>query len=179
MAVSRFQTCAILGARPLLDGLARLWPGARAVDLDATYAVIPLLRPLQLQLNDSRPLTLRKGHALPPAFAEALSNASLTAPVVYLEADFVGTLGSQAAIVWVAGEVALGPMVIDLASPPAGQRVPLVSDFPVNRALRHIGVRALAGHDEWDTLRLGRLGRAKELEQLLDAARSPRHGQTG
>ena len=179
MAVSRFQTCAILGDRALLTELARGWPGAKVVDLDEAIAAIPLLRPLQLQLNASHPLGLRRGAPLPTALAEALAAGSLTSPVVYFEAEFVGSLGAQASIVWVAGEVALGPLVIDLESPPAGQRVPPVSDFPVNRALRHVGVRARPGHDEWDTLRLGRLVRAKELEQLLETARAPRVTRTG
>lgn len=174
MAGLRFQTCAVIGGRALVTELARTWPGARSVSLDDTFGAIPLLRPLQLQLNDSRPLGLRKGEPLPARLSEALAAASLTSPVIYLEADFVGTLGAQAAIVWVAGEVALGPLVIDLERPIGGARVPPISDFPVNRALRHVGVRALAGHDEWDTLRLGRLGRAKELEQLLDVPRAAR-----
>lgn len=174
MAVARFDFCAVVAERALAGPLARLWPGATAVALDATWGAIPLLRPLQLQLAGGRPLGLRRGTALPPALGDALASASLTAPVAYVEASFEGTLGAQAAVVWVAGEVALGPLTIDLERPTPGVRVPPVGDWPVNRALRHLGVRPTIGNDEWDTLRLGRLGRAKELEQLLDGERPRR-----
>ncbi len=77
------------------------------------------------------------------AFARIASiceTASAIVPVAYIEADFFGGGGTQAATVWDAQRVVLGP---------------LVEDNAINQALRKIGVQS-GIRDEFDTLDLGR-----------------------
>jgi hypothetical protein len=77
--------------------------------------------------------------------------ASRLGPIAYVEAEFFGGVGEQASVVWDHGEAVLGPMVQEF-SPGA----PTAMVGPINAALRWLGVTALVGRDEFDTLELGR-----------------------
>jgi hypothetical protein len=61
--------------------------------------------------------------------------------VSYIAAEYFGGSGGQFAIVWSGGEIVLGP----LREPDA-----------INQALRLLGVTAIDGQDEFDTIGLGR-----------------------
>ena len=85
------------------------------------------------------------------AWAVALSTGGLLA---YIETDYFGGWGTQAALVWQDGRVLLGPLTHSDDNP-AQKRTPLAS-LPINTALRALGVvRAADKHDEFDTLGLG------------------------
>ena len=83
--------------------------------------------------------------------------ASEISPVSYIEADYFGGVGGQAAIVWSDKEVVFGPEQVthkDFEDP--AQRVPQ-RDSPISQALRHLGVQAIGALDEFDTVRLGHI----------------------
>lgn len=103
-----------------------------------------------------------------------LSERALTASergrIVFIEAHFIDSLGEQAAVGWEAGHAAVGPLFEGHFGAP-GRSVPPISDWPINRALRFLGVVAKPGADEFDTVRFGRHHR---IERWLDAdARTP------
>jgi len=91
-------------------------------------------------------------HQLTPYLAVAASTASAIGDVGYIEANFFGGDGNQSCIVWRGGEVVFGPLRVDDEEPPT----PRLRDWPINRALRFFGVEAQPGHDEFDTVNLGR-----------------------
>lgn len=79
--------------------------------------------------------------------------ASAESPIVYVETEYHGGTGAQAAIIWRYGKVLLGPIitVTEDNKPPT----PL-ADHAINRCLRQIGVSRGSALDEFDALGLGR-----------------------
>jgi hypothetical protein len=67
-------------------------------------------------------------------------------PVAYVETDYLGGLGSQAAMAWVCGEVAFGPLRTGTWD--KGPRA-------INGALQVLGVNRLGDLDKFDTIGLG------------------------
>ncbi len=82
---------------------------------------------------------------------ELLLLASTDGPVAYLEAEFFGGLGTQAAAVWDSAYPATGPVRHDSEVEPD---VPATL-WPFNTALRALGVRATETTDEFDVVGLG------------------------
>lgn len=89
----------------------------------------------------------------------AASGLSARGRVVYVEAEFFGGTGSQAALGWEGGRVAFGPLLTQ--TPGEGRDgytdVPAGEDLAIDRALRWLGVSADGAHDEFDALGLGEL----------------------
>jgi len=79
----------------------------------------------------------------------ALSSASEVGPLVYVETNYFGGIGAQAAAAFVQGKMAFADYHEVLRDPQRG-------DGPINRALKMLGVAKVAGQDEFDTLGLGR-----------------------
>jgi hypothetical protein len=71
----------------------------------------------------------------------AAESISQHGAIAYIETEYFGGSGSQAATVWDRGEQSLAPE----------KR----ARGPINRALRLLGVRAAALKDEFDTIQLG------------------------
>lgn len=86
----------------------------------------------------------------------ALIDAIVQGTLVYLETDYFGGTGSQAAAVLSAGSVVMR------ASMPVG-REPARRKDPINTALRALGIEAATGEDEFDTIGLRRF---RDLESL-------------
>lgn len=80
-------------------------------------------------------------------FAARVSEAGALA---YVETDYEGRDGTQTAAVWQGGVLILAPHTIDTAT--ALSRTPAV--WPINAALRLIGVRASPPDDEFTTFGL-------------------------
>lgn len=80
-------------------------------------------------------------------FARTCSRGTALA---YLETDYEGGHGRQSAILWREGEIVIGPAtLVDFP-----RRPPAL--WPINAALRGLGVRATEPWDEFDTVGLGR-----------------------
>ena len=90
-------------------------------------------------------------------FAAALS---VDGPVVYLHAEITGGTGTQGSVGWRDGRVDFGPVLTanieaDLETPEY-LLAEHITQGAINRALRHLGVRAAAtAVDEFDTVGLG------------------------
>lgn len=143
--------------------------------LNAVVAEAPLLRCAIRGLARARPVALHQDLALlpvtcdlvdqdddimaddPPGFllltdwlVERIAACSAHGPLAYLEADFFGGVGSQQAVVWEQGEIALGPL-----HQPVGAFASQ-GGSPLSQALRHLGVATGPGDlDEFDASGLG------------------------
>ncbi|GGS03762.1 hypothetical protein GCM10010169_55650 [Micromonospora fulviviridis] len=69
---------------------------------------------------------------LSPALSQLLARWSRRGPVAYLEAEFAGGLGHQAAAVWLGGEPSWGPCFDDRLDRPR-------AEWPINAALARLG----------------------------------------
>ena len=85
------------------------------------------------------------------AFAQRLSERG---PLAYLETDYAGGAGYQSAMLWIGGGVALGPMTMTVEQ----GRSRAARLWPINAALRGLGVRADEGGDEFSRFGLVRYG---------------------
>jgi hypothetical protein len=115
----------------------------RPLPLRFGLAILPLPEPALAELNGPEPpppLYLQLADLTPPVAAFAAA-ASALGPVAFLEADYAGGVGYQAAVLWRAGRIALGPL--------HGER-----PGPINQALAQLGVRPPDGCDEVDALGL-------------------------
>jgi hypothetical protein len=128
-------------------------PGARVVPLAHGYGFLPVTDQLAGD-DESAPfehlerLTARLG-----AWAEAMSVAF---PLAYIETDYFGGDGCQAAVAWAGGRVGFGPLQtsdrwVDGKYTPT----PLL-DGAINQAVRFIGADRGSVRDEFDALGLGR-----------------------
>jgi hypothetical protein len=79
---------------------------------------------------------------LSPSAVLWLEELSATGRVAYLETEYFGGVGAQAAAVWERGKVILGPRQGDVG--------------PINDALRMLGIIRTQTQDEFDVAGLGR-----------------------
>jgi len=91
--------------------------------------------------------------------AAAAAACSADGRLVYLEADFFGAVGSQAAVGWEGGRVAFGPRLTQtLTEDREGyEKVPSGQELAINPALRWLGASASGAADEFDALNLSQL----------------------
>ncbi|MGC4890027.1 hypothetical protein [Micromonospora sp. DT227] len=84
---------------------------------------------------------------LSPPLAGLLARWSKRGPVAYLEAEFAGGLGHQAAVVWLDGDVSWGPRFDGALDRPRAQ-------WPINTALARLGAEPGAWIDPFAELGL-------------------------
>ena len=79
--------------------------------------------------------------------------------VAYVEAEFIGGEGTQAAVGWEAGEIAFGPRLTRTSNDDREgfEPVPWGSGMAIDEVLRWLGVERHGGRDEFDTLALNDL----------------------
>lgn len=85
------------------------------------------------------PLT-DEGGELPEKIGQICARISQRGRIAYIEAEFFGGAGIQAAAVWEKGSLI---------------QAPFVEQHAINQALRSLGVQVASGKDEFDTLQLG------------------------
>jgi len=135
--------------------------------LTSKLSLVPMTNRLARELGErSRrersPLLFE--HRFPGALERVLVEASHAAPVAYVEAEFWGGEGHQAAAVWDRG---VRVLEIIEPEPEAGAREPPVRECAINQALRCLGVEVASGEvDEFDSIGLGRF---RSTEEWLDA----------
>jgi hypothetical protein len=128
---------------------------AVAVPLNAAgVAFIPMTDGLLDRLSACFPTST--GNA-PPEFSKLspsvvlwLEELSATGRVAYIETEYFGGVGAQAAAVWEGGKMILGPRQADIG--------------PINDALKLLGVTRTQTQDEFD---VAGLGRHRETESWL------------
>ncbi|WP_203924102.1 hypothetical protein [Rugosimonospora africana] len=89
----------------------------------------------------ARPLGFWK---LPGGFDRILADWSSAGPIGYVEADYFGGVGSQRAVLWLHGQLLLGPLSLE-----EGRRFP-PDGSPISQILTRMGIDRTGHHDEFD-----------------------------
>jgi len=119
-------------------------------ELPQGFVIVPLWEREFDRISGLKPGPYAEGFTyLSASLMLALNSASDIDPLVYLETNYSGGIGSQAAAAFVRGKIAFAEHHAVLRDPQRG-------DGPINRALKVLGVTAVAGQDEFDALDLRR-----------------------
>jgi hypothetical protein len=120
--------------------------GARVVPLGEALLLVPVTSALLVSVEAQFPAPARGPsrtcRGLTGPLAQLARSLSAHGPVAYVETDYFGGAGTQAATVWSKGQRVL--------------RRPRAPSGPVNAALRLLGVAGAGLQDEFDTVGLGR-----------------------
>jgi hypothetical protein len=119
----------------------------RVVDLGNGLSLLPLTDELRAEVDATSAQPQTHGFGELSGGVELLAiQLSARSRVAYVEAEYFGGAGGQAAAVFEGGQLILGPLFEKDAT----------SKSPISRALHTLGVHASAGLDEFDTVGLGR-----------------------
>ncbi|MEV6693181.1 hypothetical protein AB0M35_17090 [Micromonospora sp. NPDC051196] len=135
-----YQLSAIVADAELLREETRELDHAVLGELRQDFALLPVTPQLVQELTGTAPdyATDEPGPEQPftltlsPALSEALTRWSRRGPVAYVEAEFAGGAGRQAAAVWLDGALAWGPRFDSAFDGPRPQ-------WPINAALIELG----------------------------------------
>ena len=156
----RYELCALVADLPVLEAAVALAPyaGLSVVELPQGKAMLPVTSAVASALTGrGGPVPPETGFwLLSPGVVQLLADTSLAGPVAYLETDYLGHDGRQTAAVWVAGELAHGPYILNRNEPFRPGR------SPIGTALRQVGVLADGRRDEFMVLGLGVHRRTEE-----------------
>jgi hypothetical protein len=126
-------------------------PHARVVPLKLGYGFLPVTDRLA---GDDEPVPFPELDRLTARLAEWAADRSRLFPVAYVETDYFGGDGGQAAVGWREGTTVVGPLKTTDGLGPQRARTPLL-DGAINRVVRFLGVFRGAVRDEFDALGLG------------------------
>ncbi|SCE72467.1 hypothetical protein GA0074695_0614 [Micromonospora viridifaciens] len=135
-----YQLSAVVADVELLRGQTADLDHAVLAALRQDFALLPVTPQLVQELTGRLP-DFATGEpsveqpfqlVLSPALSELLAGWSRQGPVAYLEAEFAGGLGHQAAVVWLGGAVSWGPRYDGTLDGPRTER-------PINAALARLG----------------------------------------
>jgi hypothetical protein len=153
-----YELRAVICQVPSIQFLRSQLPDAQVVELKQRLALIPVTPGLISALSagrerDERPF--KSVSYLTLALAEVLAKASAI-PVAFVDAEYFGGRGTQAAVVWEGGRPILEASVPDDMGPlpPEGG--------PIDKALRLLGAVAKNGEDEFDSVGLNRFRRTED-----------------
>ena len=146
-----------VGTRATLERLQTRWPDAQPYrpTPQAKFAVLPIMDWQAYEHAQAEGLRVPEGWAEPtdltPAELEDLAAFSVGAALAYVQTNYFGGRGWQGAILWRDGTCVYGPEVM-WADDEGGRPS---AEWPINRALRGLGVQSWPGRDEFATLGLG------------------------
>jgi hypothetical protein len=148
-----YELRAIISFPDVLTPLAATRPPARVVLLDQGLSLIPITAEVDasLQCSHVRPPRETGFRMLTAGVYGALRVASMAGPIAYVEADYMGRDGWQAAAVWSEGSAAYGPNYLHRTEP-----FPPRGEAPIAEALRRLGATPLGREDEFVAIGLGR-----------------------
>ena len=144
----------LVGSPRVLSAYATLTPMAHLFSLTSGASLCVL--PLDDDLHDAlhRAYGTCEWRTSPPLVSSGdmafAAEASRQGPLACLETSYFGGAGHQAAIVWASGEIVLGPHVLKRQD--QERRSPAL--WPVNAALRLLGVSPRDGEDEFQAMGL-------------------------
>lgn len=151
-----YELKALIASEKTLQRIGRHYTKAKLVLLHQGIGIIPVTHDLYAEIHSDGQGSARvfpeSFQSLTSTIAQATRAASVGGPIGYIEAEFFGGIGTQAAILWTDGQIAHGPIVT--GSEPDGQSLP-TSEWAVNSVLRLLGISAADGMDEFDTVDLG------------------------
>jgi hypothetical protein len=137
---------AFVATLPVLERFRQDFPAFKVVALKQKLGLIPLTAEISQSLWDQAPpfgsVVFQR---LPQALTDYAARASQAGYLAYVEADYFGGAGHQAAVIWKDGQRERGPFL--------AYRLPL-SDMPINYALRLLGVTIYQALDEFETVGL-------------------------
>lgn len=156
-----YELRAVIAKLHIVERLASDWRLATAIPLGQDFGLVPMTDELHADIieladcDDASPIP--EFDDFSQGLLAVIERASNLGPVAYVEAEFIGGLGSQSAAVWLKGRFILSPVRTDYGfhrepAADSASRCP----FPINRALERLGVVPGKGQDAFDTLRLGR-----------------------
>jgi hypothetical protein len=177
----RYELAGVIGPVDVLAGLVPVHPAATVVPLDAAgLGLVPVTAELAADVTPAALCALgmdtlpggtphaaqrraelltgpESGFAvLTPGLVALIEAGSTRGSLAYVEADYVGLDGRQAAAVWRAGLLVTGPLLL-------GRQEQFVSAAaPISIALRELGVVAAGRRDEFVVAGLGRIRRTAE-----------------
>jgi hypothetical protein len=153
VAMMRYELTALVARPTVLQTLEHRFAAVRLVALNCGLALVPVTPELRADAGRSVLISRESGFAkLTCGVAEALlEKGSERGPIAYLEAEYNGRDGHQAAAVWEHGIVCHGPEILGSTEP-----FPRSGGGPIGGALRQLGVKAVGRHDEFMVLGLGR-----------------------
>jgi hypothetical protein len=134
----------------LRRGTASL-PGARVVPLLLGFGFLPSSS--LIDENDQVPFEHLVKLTVP--LARWAEEQSRRFPLAYVETDYFGGTGGQAAMVWARGCRVFGPVSTSNFRDDERVADPLL-EGAINQAMRHLGVKRGAARDEFEALGLGR-----------------------
>ncbi|GLZ09253.1 hypothetical protein Acsp03_67190 [Actinomadura sp. NBRC 104412] len=138
----------VVGDFDLLRSLSDDVPRAVVAPLRQRLGLVPVTGEICDELTDTqgqnKPFTL-----MSPAFAKRLQDWSRSGRLAYVEADFWGGEGSQAAALWENGRPKWGPEYAWCPGPPR-------QDWPINAVLARLGAVRTSALDLFDTVGFGR-----------------------
>ena len=125
---------------------------AHVVPLALGFGFLPVTQQLA---GDDEPAPFEHLDRLTARLGQWAAEQSRLFPLAYVETDYFGGVGLQAAIAWKNGRPAFGPVrTTDLWERGRSIPTPLL-DGAINQAVRHIGVARGEAQDEFDALGLG------------------------
>jgi hypothetical protein len=142
-----------IGRRDDLRQAADRLPDARVVALSAGFGFLPVTDRLA---DDAEAATLEDLERLTARLCRWAEEESCLFPLAYVETEYFGGHGWQAAMAWAGGRAVFGPIrTSDLGE--GGKRAPIPLKWrAINQAMRHVGVDRGAALDEFEALGLGR-----------------------
>jgi hypothetical protein len=177
----RYELAGIIGAAEALAAMAAAHPDARVIPLDVDQlALLPVMPELAADVTPAAlcvlgldvlpggtPLAARRRAelltgpesgfgVLTPGLVALLEACSTIGTVGYVEADYHGREGSQAAAVWRSGVLVSGPLLL------GRQEAFAPGSAPISVALRILGVTAPGRLDEFVVAGLGRHRRTRD-----------------
>jgi hypothetical protein len=139
----------VLGS-PAVLAACSAFDHARGVALDQGLRLLVVTDEFDVDLGPKDPVAVAPPlSALPAGFDRVLAACSVRGPVAYVEAEYFGGVGRQAAAVWDNGDLVLGPLT-------TAEDSPIPSPSPISQALRRLGVSADGHFDEFEAVGLGR-----------------------
>src|SRR5215472_425589 len=149
-----YELSALAGSRAVAAQAAGLASAAQ-VELAQGYGLVLVTPEVLDRLGGGGGNAFGTTFCYLPAGVEALARqVSDAGPIAYLEAEMFGGVGTQATVVWLNGEVWLGPATTQFGWPPPDRATS--PHWAFNHALRQLGVTRGAAFDEFDAAGLGR-----------------------
>jgi hypothetical protein len=147
-----------IGRLPLLQSTLKSFPEACAIALPQDYGFVPithvLIGSLAIPFVTEPTGDYRVCPGLVPSLIAFARHLSYDMPLAYIETEYFGGTGQQSALVWHDGQVILDPLGVDTSGADPAPSIPPLADFPINRALRRLGVQRMGAVDEFEALGL-------------------------
>jgi hypothetical protein len=140
---------AVIATERVLRGVAGPIRAARTVARGQNLWMLPMTDELFDGLTVARVPVLDGFRTAPASLGQMLSECSVRGPVAYVEAEYFGGIGTQAAQVWDGGRSVIGPLHLAEGEPAPAD------GSPISRALRRLGATRGGHADEFDAVGLG------------------------